>query len=316
MQIGLSNPSAKKARRIEKMIHYVKQNKSIYLLALAPFIFFLLFAYKPMYGIIIAFKDYKYNLGIIGSPFVGFEHFQRMFEMQKFYQVLGNTLKISFLRLVVEFPFPILLALMLNEVTSVKLKKFFQTVYTFPNFISWIVISGIIFTFFNSDGIVNGILSQLGLPAQNIMTNSNQFLFLIIFSNVWKGAGWGAIIYLSSLASIDPTFYEAAVVDGANRFQKLWYITLPCLVPTIVVLLILNMGNVMNAGFDQIFNLYNPVVMDKVDILDTYVYRATFEEGGNFSFSAAVGLFKSVINMILLVSVNKLAHLMGQRGIY
>lgn len=302
--------------KVKRFFRYVNRYKYIYILALLPFLFYLIFAYKPMYGILIAFKEYKYNLGIIKSPFVGLEHFERMFQMQKFYQVLGNTLKISFLRLIVEFPFPIILALMLNEITSTKLKKFFQTVYTFPNFISWIVISGMVFTFFNSDGIINGILSNLGLPPQNIMTNSSQFLALIILSNAWKGAGWGAIIYLSSLASIDPTYYEAAVVDGAGKMQRLCYITLPCLVPTIVVLLILNLGNVMNAGFDQIFNLYNPVVMDKVDILDTYVYRATFEEGGNFSFSTAVGLFKSVINMVLLISVNKIAHLMGQRGIY
>ena len=269
-----------------------------------------------MYGVTIAFKDFRYDAGIWGSPWAGLKYFERLFTLPKFLQVLGNTLKISLLRLVFEFPFPIVIALLLNEVRSSKLKRIFQTVYTFPNFVSWVVISGMILTFFSSDGIINGVLAQLGQGKQDVLRNSNQFLVLLLGSSIWKGAGWGSIIYLSALAGVDPTMYEAAVVDGANRWKQLVYITLPSIAPTIVVMLILSMANVMNAGFDQIFNMYNPTVYDQVDIIDTYVYRVAFKESGNFSFSTAVGLFKSVINCILLVSVNKLAHLMGQRGIY
>ena len=281
-----------------------------------PAAFYIIFLYLPMYGVTIAFKDFRYDAGIWGSPWAGLKYFERLFTLPKFLQVLGNTLKISLLRLVFEFPFPIVIALLLNEVRSSKLKRIFQTVYTFPNFVSWVVISGMILTFFSSDGIINGVLAQLGQGKQDVLRNSNQFLVLLLGSSIWKGAGWGSIIYLSALAGVDPTMYEAAVVDGANRWKQLVYITLPSIAPTIVVMLILSMANVMNAGFDQIFNMYNPTVYDQVDIIDTYVYRVAFKESGNFSFSTAVGLFKSVINCILLVSVNKLAHLMGQRGIY
>ena len=302
--------------RWRRALRYLNQHKYIYLLALLPAAFYIIFLYRPMYGVTIAFKDFRYDAGIWGSPWAGLKYFERLFTLPKFLQVLGNTLKISLLRLVFEFPFPIVIALLLNEVRSSKLKRIFQTVYTFPNFVSWVVISGMILTFFSSDGIINGVLAQLGQGKQDVLRNSNQFLVLLLGSSIWKGAGWGSIIYLSALAGVDPTMYEAAVVDGANRWKQLVYITLPSIAPTIVVMLILSMANVMNAGFDQIFNMYNPTVYDQVDIIDTYVYRVAFKESGNFSFSTAVGLFKSVINCILLVSVNKLAHLMGQRGIY
>ncbi len=302
--------------RWRRALRYLNQHKYIYLLALLPAAFYIIFLYLPMYGVTIAFKDFRYDAGIWGSPWAGLKYFERLFTLPKFLQVLGNTLKISLLRLVFEFPFPIVIALLLNEVRSSKLKRIFQTVYTFPNFVSWVVISGMILTFFSSDGIINGVLAQLGQGKQDVLRNSNQFLVLLLGSSIWKGAGWGSIIYLSALAGVDPTMYEAAVVDGANRWKQLVYITLPSIAPTIVVMLILSMANVMNAGFDQIFNMYNPTVYDQVDIIDTYVYRVAFKESGNFSFSTAVGLFKSVINCILLVSVNKLAHLMGQRGIY
>ena len=302
--------------RWRRALRYLNQHKYIYLLALLPAAFYIIFLYLPMYGVTIAFKDFRYDAGIWGSPWAGLKYFERLFTLPKFLQVLGNTLKISLLRLVFEFPFPIIIALLLNEVRSSKLKRIFQTVYTFPNFVSWVVISGMILTFFSSDGIINGVLAQLGQGKQDVLRNSNQFLVLLLGSSIWKGAGWGSIIYLSALAGVDPTMYEAAVVDGANRWKQLVYITLPSIAPTIVVMLILSMANVMNAGFDQIFNMYNPTVYDQVDIIDTYVYRVAFKESGNFSFSTAVGLFKSVINCILLVSVNKLAHLMGQRGIY
>lgn len=301
--------------RRERMRNDLRRYRWIYLMALVPFVYYVVFSYVPMYGIIIAFKDFKYNLGILGSPWVGLKYFQRMFSLPKFIQVLKNTLSISFLRLLVEFPFPILLALMLNEVRRPGLKRVLQTAYTFPNFVSWVVISGILVDFLETGGLVNRLLRSVGLPNQNILKDSGQFVGLLLGSGVWKSAGWGAIIYLSALSSVDPTLYEAAVIDGANRVQCLFHITLPSIASTIVVMLILSMGNVMNAGFDQIFNLYNATVLDRADILDTYVYRLAFNDG-NFSYSTAVGIFKSVVNCTLLFTVNKIAHRLGQRGIY
>lgn len=311
----MNRDSGVQLTRLERTRMYIGRYRWIYLMALIPFAYYIVFSYVPMYGIVIAFKDFKYNLGIIGSPWVGLKYFERMFSLPKFIDVLGNTLKISFLRLIVEFPFPIILALMLNEVRNSKVKRVLQTAYTFPNFVSWVVISGILVDFLETGGLVNRILHSMGMENQNVLKDSDQFIAMLLISGVWKSAGWGAIIYLSALSSVDPTLYEAAIIDGANRVQCLFHITLPCITSTIVVMLILNMGNVMNAGFDQIFNLYNATVLDKADIIDTYVYRLAFNDG-NFSYSTAVGIFKSVVNCTLLLTVNKIAHKMGQRGIY
>lgn len=311
----MNRDSGVQLTRLERTRMYIGRYRWIYLMALIPFAYYIVFSYVPMYGIVIAFKDFKYNLGIIGSPWVGLKYFERMFSLPKFIDVLGNTLKISFLRLIVEFPFPIILALMLNEVRNSKVKRVLQTAYTFPNFVSWVVISGILVDFLETGGLVNRILHSMGMENQNVLKDSDQFIAMLLISGVWKSAGWGAIIYLSALSSVDSTLYEAATIDGANRVQCLFHITLPCITSTIVVMLILNMGNVMNAGFDQIFNLYNATVLDKADIIDTYVYRLAFNDG-NFSYSTAVGIFKSVVNCTLLLTVNKIAHKMGQRGIY
>ena len=297
-------------------VNSVKNHKWIYLLLLFPMLHYLVFCYVPMYGVLLAFKDYKYNLGILKSPWAGLANFKLMFGIPYFWTVLRNTILISLGRIIFEFPMPILLALVLNEITSSKLKRFFQTVFTFPHFISWVVISGILINIFGNNGLVAAIFSQLGMEFGGIMNKPGSFLVLLFTSSIWKSVGWGSIIYLAAIAGIDTELYDAAAVDGATRFQQLRHITLPGLMPTVIVMLILNCGNVLNAGFDQIFNLYNPLVMDQVDILDTYVYRITFSEGGDFSFSTAVGLFKAVVNCILLVTVNKIADRTGYRGIY
>lgn len=294
----------------------IKNHKWIYLLLLFPMLHYLIFSYVPMYGVLLAFKDYKYSLGIFGSPWAGFENFKLMLGMPYFWSVLRNTLLISFGRIVFEFPMPILLALALNEVGNSKAKRFFQTVFTFPHFISWVVISGMLINIFGNNGLVAVIFSNLGLEFNGIMNHTDSFLVLLFSSSIWKSVGWGSIVYLAAITGIDTELYNAAAVDGASRLQQLRHITLPGLMPTIIIMLILNCGNVLNAGFDQIFNLYNPLVMDSVDIIDTYVYRITFSEGGDFSFSTAVGLFKAVINCVLLISVNKLADRTGYRGIY
>lgn len=300
----------------QNILKHIWQHRFIYVLVLIPLLFYVIFSYLPMYGIIIAFKDYMYNKGILASPWVGLDNFERIFKLPYFYTVLKNTLFISFGRIIIEFPAPILVALLLNELKFNRLKRFFQTVYTFPNFISWVAVSGIIFTFFSSTGVINTALQTIGKDSFEVLNDQSRFLVLLFTSSIWKSAGWGAIIYLAAMSSINNELYEAAVIDGASRFKQFLHVTWPGILPTVTVMLILSLGNVMNAGFDQIFNLYNPLVKDSVDILDTYIYRITFGEGASFSFSASIGLFKSVINFILLITVNRIAKSMGQQGLY
>lgn len=308
----------KKAKAVSRpgFLETVKRYKWIYLLLLFPMVYYLIFHYVPMYGVLMAFKDYKYKLGVLGSPWTGLDNFKLMFGVPYFWSVLRNTVLISLGRIVFEFPVPIILALLLNEITNSKLKRFYQTVFTFPNFISWVVISGMLINIFGNNGIIAASYSKMGWEFTGIMNEPGRFLVLLFGSSVWKSAGWGSIIYLAAITGIDTALYDAAAVDGASRFKQMLYVTLPGLMPTIVVMLILNCGSILNAGFDQIFNLYNPLVRDSVDIIDTYVYRITFAEGGDFAFSTAVGLFKSVVNCILLVTVNKLVDRTGYRGIY
>ena len=302
--------------RGQYILKYILQHKYVYLLALFPVLFYLIFCYFPMYGIIIAFKEFMYNKGILGSPWVGLDNFERLFKLPYFYKLLRNTLFISFGRILFEFPVPILIALLLNELRANKLKRFFQTVYTFPNFISWVAVSGIIFTFFSSTGVTNTVLQNMGKESFDILNNQHRFLVLIFTSDIWKTAGWGSIIYLAAMSSINNELYEAAVIDGAGRLKQFLHVTWPGILPTVTIMLILSMGNVMNAGFDQIFNLYNPLVTDVSDILDTYIYRISLQEGSSFSFGAAIGLFKSAINFFLLITVDRIAKAIGQRGLY
>lgn len=294
----------------------IKKHWELYLLALPIVLFYLIFCYKSMYGVIIAFKDFNYKLGVLGSPWAGFKYFEEIFVLPDFWSAFKNTLIIALGRIVIEFPVPIILALMLNEVRFGKLKKVYQTIYSFPHFLSWIILSGIIINFFGSTGVINGILVHLGLGKTNILMNSDQFRGLLFGTNIWKEAGWGTIIYLATIAGINPSLYEAAKIDGANRFQQLKAVTWPALVSTVVVLLILKIGQSMSlGGFDQVFNLYNSTVYDVADILDTYVYRRTFILGASFSSSAAIGLFKSIINFALLMTANKISKKLGQGGI-
>ena len=279
-------------------------------------LFYLLFMYKPMYGVIIAFKDFNYRLGIMGSPWAGLDYFEEMLKLNDFWQALKNTLYIAMGRIVYEFPLPIILALIINEVRNLRAKKFFQIVYTFPHFLSWVIISGIALNMFGDSGVVNSFLQIIGAEKVSVLTQPSSFRSFIFGASIWKEMGWGTIIFLAAIAGISPSLYEAAKVDGANRWHCIWYITLPSILPTIMILLILKIGQVMNlGGFDQIINTYNAGVYEVADILDTFIYRRTFVQGASFSSSAAVGLFKSVINCILLVSANAASKKMGQEGI-
>lgn len=302
----------------KKFVKDILRNKYIYLLLLPGILFYLLFAYGPMYGIILAFKDYTFKGGILGSPWVGLEKFRMLFVEPEFIQAFKNTIIISFGKIIFGFPIPILLAILLNELRFKKFKKTLQTVFTFPHFLSWIIISSIVLNIFGNLGAVNNMLSVLGLERQHFLADKQLFRPLLYITDIWKEAGWSSIIYLAAISGINPELYEAATIDGANRFQKIRYVTWPGMRSVAELLLLLSIGQVMNAGygFDQVFNLYNPTVYEVGDIIDTFVYRITFQRPPDFGFSTAVGLFKSVINFGLLVTADRVAKALGQRGIF
>ncbi len=296
----------------KELIKDIVSNKYIYLLVLPAIIFYLIFAYGPMYGIQIAFKNFSASKGIWGSAWVGLENFMVMWQEPQFWRAFTNTVVISLGRLVTGFPVPILLAIMFNEMRDGKLKKGIQTITTFPNFLSWIVISGMIFNLLSSQGAINSIAEFFGLPAQNILSDKNMFQPLLYISAIWKSSGWGCIIYLAAISGINTELYEAAYIDGASRLQRIRYITWPGMQPTVVLLLILSLGGIMNAGFEQIFVMYNPTVYETADIIDTFVYRLTFVGAPDYGLGAAVGIFKSVINFLLLFVADRIAKLVDK----
>lgn len=306
-------PKHKKLSILSEHIKYW----DLMLLFLPGLLLLIIFKYVPMYGILIAFKDYKMLDGVMASPWVGMEHFKRLFQGHDFVNVLRNTIVISFLKMLFGFPAPIILAILLNEVKSSKYKRLVQTFSQLPHFFSWVVLGGIITMVFSSQGPVNELLKIFGMKEGiSFFGKTGAFIFLLIFTAVWQSIGWGSIIYLASITGIDETIYEAATIDGAGRWKQIINITVPCLIPTIVTMFILNLGHVMDAGFDQIFNLYNPTVYEVSDILDTYVFRRL--QAMDYSFGTAVGLFKSVVGLILVVTTNWVANKIsdGEQGIW
>lgn len=291
--------------------------KALYIMLLPGLIILIVFRYFPMYGILLAFKDYNLREGILGSQWVGMKYFEQMFRTPQFFSVFRNTMIISFSNFIVQFPVPIIFALLLMEVQHLRYKKFVQTVSYLPHFISWVVLGGIFIQIFSLDGIVNGARELMGLEPIIFMADPKYFRKIIVGTYVWKTFGWSSVIYFAALAGIDPSLYEAATIDGANRFQKAKYISLPCISGTIVILLILNVGKILGLGFDQIFNMYNASVYQVADIIDTYVYRKGLE-GMNYSYGTAVNLFKSIISMTMIVVTNKLARKItnGEQGLW
>jgi putative aldouronate transport system permease protein len=281
---------------------------------LPGFVLILIFNYGPMYGLQLAFKEYRFLDGVWGSPWVGLEHFRRFFTSPVVLRVLRNTIEISLLRILFGFPAPIILALALNELKDGFFKRFVQTASYLPHFISWVIISAIVYYMLSpSLGVVNYVIKLVGADPIYFMTSKEWFRPVLIASSIWKGVGWGAIIYLAALSGVDPMLHEAAIVDGATRWQRIWHINLPAIAPVVSIVLILGMGGIMNAGFDQIFNMYNAKVFDVADIIDTYVYRvglAQFE----YSFSSAVGLFKSLVGLVMVLVVNTIARRIGEEG--
>lgn len=287
------------------------------LVMIAPCLLVLaVFCYLPMGGAVIAFKDYRMDLGIVKSPWCGLDNFVRLFDSEDFPNALRNTFVISVLRLSFGFVAPIILALLLNELRCNRLKKMIQTVTYLPYMFSWVVLGGILLMLFSHRGPFNQALSLAGISPIDFFGEDLWFVILIIATGIWQTIGYGAVIYLAALAGIDPQLYEVSTVDGAGRFQQLLHITLPSLVPTIVVLLILQLGQVMNAGFDQIYNMYNPIVYDVADIIDTYVLRRL--QNMDFALATAAGLFKSVVGMVLIFGANFFVNRIsrGEQGVW
>jgi len=294
----------KKRKRIP-LSKRIWDHRWVYVLMFPGVFSVLLFHYVPMYGIQLAFKEFNFQLGIWGSPWNGLDNFRMMFDNPMFMRAFSNTLIISFGRLVTGFPAPIILVLLLNELRNKNFKKVSQTVLFIPHFVSWIVVAGIIFNLFNASTGIYGHLWRtiFDTPAPPILTNADLFRGQLYISSIWKSAGWGMVIYLAAIAGIDPGLYESAELDGANRLQRALYITIPMLKFAIALNLVLTLGSVMDAGFEQIFNLYSTPVYRTGDIIDTFVFRFGIVQG-RFHTGAAVGLFKSVINCILLVAAN------------
>lgn len=303
-------------RQKNPLLRSIIKNRYIYLMLLPVVAFYVIFSYVPMYGIVLAWKDYRHTMGILGSPWVGWENFEVVFRNAGMVPAIRNTIVISLLKLVICFPAPIILALLLNEVTSRIFKRSAQTIVYLPNFISWVIIGGLVKTMFAiDDGLVNNILEAMGIGRINFLLDSKYFYFLLIGSELWKSTGWGTVIYIAAISGIDPTLYEAAKIDGCKRFGLVRFITFPCILPIIAVMLIMQISNIMNAGFDSVYNLYNKTVYDVADIIDTLVYRLGVSDG-EIEQSTAVGLFKNVINFILLLTGNWLTKKMCGYSMY
>lgn len=287
-----------------------------YVLLMPGLVYFIVFKYLPMWGIIMAFQNYQPFVGLWKSKWVGLQHFEYFFNEPEFWMLLRNTIYIALLDLTVFFPITIVLALLLNEVRRELFKRYVQTMVYIPHFVSWVVIAGISYTFLTTEGgIVNNLISSFGWDKVNFLMSEAWFRPLVIIQLIWKDAGWGTIIFLAALSGIDPSLYESSRLDGANRFQQIRHITIPSIRSVIVILLILRLGNFLDLGFEQIFLMLNAINRDVGEVFDTYVYAVGIQQG-QFSYSAAVGLFKSVVGLVLVMGANTLAKKFGEEGIY
>lgn len=286
----------------------IARGYQLYLLLLLPMTYIIVFSYIPMYGAQIAFKDFQASLGIWGSPWVGLQHFNRFFSSYNFRQIVRNVIGINLYSLAVGFPAPIILALLINNIDSGKFRRTVQTITYAPHFISTTVMVGILIQFLSARiGIINKMITSLGFESVSFMGEASLFKTIYVLSDVWQHAGWGAIIYIAALAGIDVALHEAAVVDGATKFQRTLYIDIPGILPTALILLILSMGSIMNVGFEKVFLMQNPLNVSTSEVINTYIYKVGIaSQMPNYSFSTAIGLFNSGINFILLVMVNQI----------
>ncbi len=302
--------------RIAWLIRHFRKEWQLYLLLLPLIIWFLLFLYKPMYGLQIAFKDFSLFRGVDASPWVGFEHFRTLFDSETFMRAIKNTFIISFLNLAIAFPMPILLALMFNEIIEGKFKKTVQTIVYLPHFISLVIIAGIVINAFSpSTGVVNLILGKFGIEPIYFLTRPEWFRPIFIGSGIWQEAGFQSIVYLAAIAGVSPSLYESAVVDGASRWQMMWKITLPCILPTIVIMLIIRIGNLLEVGFELIILLYQPATFQTADVINTFIYRQGLV-GNQYDVAAAAGLFNAVVAFVLVMAANTISRRLTRTSLW
>ncbi|WP_035185858.1 ABC transporter permease [Alteribacter aurantiacus] len=304
-------PKTKRKRK-----NYLIRNWQIYSMILPGIIFFIVFKYVPLGGIVIAFQNYNVFQGIQGSPWVGLDHFVNLFTYPDFLRILRNTILIALYQLIFGFPAPIILALLLNELRLMFVKRTLQTVLYLPHFLSWVIVGGLVITFLSpNSGIINEIIRTFGGDPIYFMQHPEYFRTIVVSSGIWKEIGWSTIIYLAALAGINPELYEAAEIDGANKFRQVWSITIPSILPVIMILLILNIGNFLELGFEQIYMLLNPFVRETGEVFDTYIYRVGLL-GGQLSYTTAIGVFKSVVGLILIVGANQLSKKLTGNAIF
>jgi putative aldouronate transport system permease protein len=303
----------KNTKRIGRII---LRDRWLYFMLLPGVIYFILFKYFPMWGVLIAFKNYQPFLGFWQSDWVGLKHFTRFFSEPTFWMLFKNTIILAFYNLIFFFPLPIVVALMLNEVRKEFLKRFVQTLVYIPHFFSWVVVVGIFYILFTVEGgVVNELIVKMGGEPVNFLISSDWFRTMIMTEVIWKETGWGTIIFLAALAGVDPGLYEASRIDGAGRWRQLWHITLPAIRSTIIILFILRLGHFMDTGFEQIILMLNAMNREVGEVFDTYVYTVGINQS-QFSYSTAVGLFKSVVGLVLVLATNALAKKTGEEGIY
>lgn len=295
--------------------HRLKVYWPLYVMAIPGIAFLIVFKYIPLTGAVIAFKDYSVFKGILDSPWVGFKHFEALLQHPDFARVFVNTLILGFFKLALVFPVPVLLALMINEIRKKALKKGIQTALYIPHFLSWVIVAGIVFDFFSLSGLFNIIIDRLGYEPLLAMQESEYFRPVYVLTSIWRDAGWGTVVYIAAISSIDPQLYESSMIDGASKFKQMRHITFPLLLPTVLVLFLLEIGNFLDLGFDQVFNLITPMTYNVGDILDTYVFRTGIQQG-QYSFATAVGLFQSIIGFILVFVFNRLSKKVSDGGLW
>jgi putative aldouronate transport system permease protein len=311
----VKNQKANQENFLVKLKKDLCTNKAIYFLLLPVVVYYVIFYYIPIYGVQIAFKNYSPGRGITGSPWAGFSHFLSFFKSYYFTRLLYNTIAISLLDIFFGFPAPIILALLMNEVRNRKFKRTVQTITYLPHFISMVVLCGMIVDFTTTDGVINSVLGKLGFSPIAFLVEPGWFKPIVAASGIWQEIGWGSIIYMAALAGVDQELYEAATIDGANKWKQVFHVTLPSILPTIVVMLILRCGRIMDVGAEKILLLYNPVTYETADVISTFIYRKGLLDM-SYSYSAAVGLFNSVINFALLVLVNRISRKLSESSLW
>ena len=310
-----SGTGEKKAPYLKRLKADFKQNAVLYMIVALPLIYYILFHYVPMYGLTISFKNYSPAMGVMESPWVGMKHFMSFFKGIYFGRIFSNTFRISFFSILFGFPAPILLALLINEFTNKKFVKTVQTITYLPHFISLVVVCGIISSFAGSNGIITNLIEKFTGDNTSILVKPECFTALYVISDIWQAIGWDSIIYFAALTSIDPELYEACTIDGGGRLRQAWNVTLPGIMPTIIIMLILRMGSILSVGYEKIILLYNPLTYKTADVISTYVYRKGLLEN-NYSYATAIGPFNSVINVIFLVVANTISKKVSDTSLW